>query len=547
MARMLCCLCLLLSLPAIALPSGDVRRDEIANRVRLGSFVVAECARGVCLLQDLGGDDLTAVWERPMARALAVGGSTALFKVLGHDRDTLTAADLGDPIHPAFSDLLDRPEIGGISAVEVSGVLHVAFSAVDGGHESIYYMRRERGEWREPRLLSASGCDQPRTMPAIAVTAGRIIVAFAGYDGSDYEVYTVTGDGQLFSAESLVTSNEVAADIFPVFRSTNGAGAELAWTRYGVGESREIIAPVGADGSVREVAETPSVAEPSRTAESLANVFCGFGDSITEGNGSDGYYPALETLLGQNYGASDVINAGFPGEITAGGLARLPSVLASRRPGTVLLMEGTNDVTRNQSSRTIADNMLQMVLRCREAGSVPVLSTLIPRGPNDGFDPNNTATGRANQLLRVSMIQNRIPYVDMFDAFLADPDYRDNLMEDHVHPNGRGYDVMGRQWYEGIARLGPRTPSSVTASQVGNKKQVLVSWPANADSDANGYLVHYGTSPGIYDKVVDAANRTSYRIDNLEYGVTYYFAARCYDRKTNLSGLSPEASVTVSK
>lgn len=548
MARIRSCLLVFLSLPAVALASGTVRRDEISNPVHVGPYVIAECARGVCMLQDLGGEELKPIWERPMARALAVGGSTALFKVLGDDRDALAAADLRDPIHPAFSEVLGRPEIGGISAVEVSGVLHVAFSAVDGGHESVYYMRRERGEWRVPRLLSAPGCDQPRTMPAISVTAGRIIVAYAGYDGSDYEVYSVTGDGDNFSAEARVTSNEVVADIFPVFRSPSGGGVELVWTRYGVGESLEIVAPLGADGSVRDVSEPRGVvAEPSRPAETLANVFCGFGDSITEGNGSDGYYPAIETLLGQNYGASDVVNEGFGGEITAGGLARIPSVLASRRPGYVLLMEGTNDVTRNQSSKTIADNMLQMVLRCRQAGSVPILSTIIPRGPNDGFDPNNTATGRANQLLRVTMIRNRIPYVDMYDAFVADPDYRDNLMEDHVHPNGRGYDVMGREWYEGIARLGPRDPSSVSATQIAAKKQVLVSWPPNADSDVNGYLIHYGTSPGVYDKVADAANRTSYRIDNLEYGVTYYFAARCYDRKMNISGLSPEASVTLSK
>lgn len=536
-----------LILPAVAFAADVERRWIVRNPVTIRGYVLAETERGVSLLTEGPPGEFRAIWDRVRSNEPVLAGAVALFKTVAPARDTLVSAQIADPRNPVFTDLAAYPEIGGISAVESAGAIHVAFSSVSGGQEQIYYMRGIEGRWEPPVLVSPSQCPFPRTMPAISVREGRVSVVYSGYDGEDYELYCVIGDGRQFTPEIQATHNDGVADFAPRF-SVGADGAErLSWTRSGAQGSREISSPVGQGGAIQDVAEPAPLPVTLSAMDVNPNVFCGFGDSITEGNGTSGYFPQLESQLARSYGPAQVINEGVGGEETPAGLARISSVLASRRPAAVLLMEGTNDVTRNTSSKTIAYNLFSMIGKCRDAGSIALLATLIPRGPEDGFDPDNVQTQRVNQEVRVLIIDQRIPYTDMFDAFAADPDYRDNLMADHVHPNGRGFDVMGQQWYQAISTLPPASPSSLTAQQLGNKKQASLTWTAGRDSDIAGYIIIYGTMPNVYDHIIDAGPRTSYRVADLEYGVTYYFRTRCYDKLKNLSGLSPEASVAVTK
>ena len=84
-------------------------------------------------------------------------------------------------------------------------------------------------------------------------------------------------------------------------------------------------------------------------------VILAFGDSLTAGVGakSGSAYPdALQALTGRR-----VVNAGVSGETTAGGVARLPSVLEAVGPDLVMLMEGGNDILRSKSSQvTVTKN-----------------------------------------------------------------------------------------------------------------------------------------------------------------------------------------------
>ena len=68
---------------------------------------------------------------------------------------------------------------------------------------------------------------------------------------------------------------------------------------------------------------------------------------------------------------------------------------------------------------------------------------------------------------------------------------------------------------------------------------------ASEVSDVAGYKVYYGWhGPGVYDAVVDVGNVTTYRLENLTNGTTYYIAVTAYDIVGNESTYSNEVSAT---
>ena len=70
-----------------------------------------------------------------------------------------------------------------------------------------------------------------------------------------------------------------------------------------------------------------------------------------------------------------------------------------------------------------------------------------------------------------------------------------------------------------------------------------VSWDANTENDLSGYKIYYGTSSGSYDNVLDVGNTTSFVINNLVAGTTYFVVVTAYDFSRNESGFSDEVSL----
>jgi hypothetical protein len=74
---------------------------------------------------------------------------------------------------------------------------------------------------------------------------------------------------------------------------------------------------------------------------------------------------------------------------------------------------------------------------------------------------------------------------------------------------------------------------------------ITLSWKANTESDLSGYKVYYGNSSRSYSPSIPAGNVTSYTVDNLEAGKTYYLAVSALDSAANESGYSLEVVQTI--
>ncbi len=74
---------------------------------------------------------------------------------------------------------------------------------------------------------------------------------------------------------------------------------------------------------------------------------------------------------------------------------------------------------------------------------------------------------------------------------------------------------------------------------------VTVAWDANVESDVVGYVVFYGTQSGVYTVTQSVGNITSWTVNNLTPGQTYYFAVEAVNSDGLTSPLSQEVSALI--
>jgi hypothetical protein len=84
----------------------------------------------------------------------------------------------------------------------------------------------------------------------------------------------------------------------------------------------------------------------------------------------------------------------------------------------------------------------------------------------------------------------------------------------------------------------------VIFSQEAYSTQVGLTWTRFSDP-VTGYKIYYGTASGSYTQNIDVSKVTTYTIDNLTSGSTYYIAATDHDAAGNESGFSNELIATI--
>ena len=115
------------------------------------------------------------------------------------------------------------------------------------------------------------------------------------------------------------------------------------------------------------------------------------GDSISAGYGlstGEGWVDLLTKKLGKEKIPANVVNASISGDTTAGGLSRLPALLAKHKPTHVVIELGGNDGLRGSPVATAKANLLKMAELSKASGA-KVLIVGMQMPPN--FGPNYTA------------------------------------------------------------------------------------------------------------------------------------------------------------
>lgn len=167
------------------------------------------------------------------------------------------------------------------------------------------------------------------------------------------------------------------------------------------------------------------------------------GDSISAGYGLEKIDHGWVALLQERARplGVEVVNASISGETSAGGLARIDSLLNRHQPSVVILELGANDGLRGLSPKQMEANLSEIIVRSKAAGAeVLLLGMKIP--PNYG---KRYADLFRNVFHRVAETHDTgfVPFL------LEGVGGQDHLMQaDGLHPNREAQVILFRQVWD---------------------------------------------------------------------------------------------------
>jgi len=160
-----------------------------------------------------------------------------------------------------------------------------------------------------------------------------------------------------------------------------------------------------------------------------------FGDSLTAGYGVETGY-SYPDYLQKEIGAYRIVNAGISGDTTAGGLARIDTVIGLQ-PKIVILELGGNDGLRGLPLASTRANLEQMILDLRKTGARVVLAG-ITLPPNYGPDYIRSFEGIYKDLAA----KYKLPLIPfLLDGVVGVPGM---MQTDGIHATAKGNEVVAR-------------------------------------------------------------------------------------------------------
>lgn len=169
------------------------------------------------------------------------------------------------------------------------------------------------------------------------------------------------------------------------------------------------------------------------------------GDSLVAGTGasrSDAWPEVLARRTGW-----EVINAGVPGDTTAGARARLPELIVEHRPDAVIIAIGGNDFLRNASGDDTRAN-IEAMIRESLAQSGHVALVAIPAA-----SLGRAAVGRLADHEMYGELARGVRVV-LLSSIVSEVLSRAELRSDRIHANRDGYALIGARVAEALAKAG---------------------------------------------------------------------------------------------
>lgn len=172
------------------------------------------------------------------------------------------------------------------------------------------------------------------------------------------------------------------------------------------------------------------------------------GDSITDSWDDPKY--------GGFFPGKPYINRGISGQTTPQMLIRFRSDVIALKPKVVVILAGTNDIAGNTGPMTIqaiADNLASMAELARANGIRVVLASVLPISDYDknreGLPIVRTIQRPPAQIIALNewiksySSEHGLVYLDYYSATVDDKGFlKDELADDGLHPNTKGYEQM---------------------------------------------------------------------------------------------------------
>jgi len=165
------------------------------------------------------------------------------------------------------------------------------------------------------------------------------------------------------------------------------------------------------------------------------------GDSLSAEYGiarGTGWVALLDKQLAKDKPQWQVVNASISGDTTAGGLARLSTLLRQHQPKVVVIELGGNDALRGFPLKTTENNLIQMVAACHKAkATVLLIGMQVP--PNYGQE---YAQEFSRMFVRISQQQRTqlVPFLLKGVADAADPTAL--FQPDRIHPKAQAHPII---------------------------------------------------------------------------------------------------------
>jgi lysophospholipase L1-like esterase len=180
------------------------------------------------------------------------------------------------------------------------------------------------------------------------------------------------------------------------------------------------------------------------------------GDSITDGWQNPKY--------GGFFPGKPYLDRGISGQTTPQMLIRFRPDVVALRPKAVVILAGTNDIAGNTGPTTLAaveDNLTAMAELARANQIRVVLASLLPVSDYEKRDgkPIIQTVRRPpeqiralNEWMKTYAAASGATYLDYYSAMVDERGFlKDELSEDGLHPNAKGYAVMAPLAEQAIA------------------------------------------------------------------------------------------------